>query len=264
MERRGPCWRVIAVAGVVFVSACSGSEAGVPVSDPVADVVAPADDGELFTERQGITAVDDDGQPVEPVTESLPPVAETGVPGIGSEDAFCRSWSTYAGSVSAIFLTWGLQPAPDAARLEVAASSAVSGAVDSMSDAYPPEIEPNRDVLILEVAGPVLRRSQRAVELLQDAGLSASQIDELGERWVAAITEQGIESETLSIDVPPASAEALESAALAFASELPPTFEDPTLDTTGFDISPTVDYAAANCPDQGTLAGNDVIDSGGS
>ena len=47
-------------------------------------------------------------------------------------------------------------------------------------------------------------------------------------------------------------------------AELPSLVEDPTLDTTEFDIGPSLGYITANCPDQGTLAGNDVIDSEGS
>ena len=264
MQRRRPRWRFIAVAGVVLVSACSGSEAGVSPADSVEDTAAPADEEELFTEREAVTAIDDDGQPVEPVTESLPPVAETGVPGIGSDDEFCRAWSTYAGSVQALSLAWALQTPEDAAVLEVSATAAVTQAVEDMATNLPDEIEANRQALTVDVPGPFLRRAERARRLLADAGLAETQIDALSEQWVAAITDQGIESETLSIDVPPASAEALNAASQVFAAELPSIVEDPTLDTTAFDIGPSLAYIGANCPDQGTLAGNDVIDAGGS
>lgn len=266
MERPRSVWWTIALTGVVISSACSGSESGVPEPDAAAapsEGSAPADDGELFTEREAVTAVDDDGQPVEPVTESLPPVAETGVPGIESDDAFCRSWSTYAGSVQALSLAWALQPPEAAAALEVAATAAVTAAVAGMADDLPAEIESNRQALTVDVPSPFLRRADRANDLLVEAGLDAAQIDELGDRWVTAITDQGIESETLSIDVPPDVAGALAAASQTLADELPSIVEDPTLDTTAFDIGPSLDYISANCPDQGTLAGNDVIDSGG-
>lgn len=234
-------------------------------SDPIdqtATTISEADE-DLFTQREQVTAIDDDGQPVEPVTESLVPVAETGVPGIDSDDSFCRSWSTYAGSFQALSLAWALQPPTDAARLEVAASSAISEAVDGMGAGLPTEIETNRQALTVDVPGPFLRRADRAAELLAEAGLDSAQIEALGDTWVAAVAEQGIETETLAIDVPADSADALSSAAGAFAAELPSIVEDPTLDTTEFDISPSLDYIATNCPDQATLAGNDVIDSGG-
>jgi hypothetical protein len=266
MERPRATWRVIAVAGVAFVSACSASETAesqADTTDSEENAVAAADDDELFTEREEVTAVDDEGQPVEPVTESLPPVAETGVPGIESEDAFCRAWSTYAGSVQAISLAWALQGPPEAARLEVAATAALTQAVEGMSDELPAEIEANRQALTADVPGPFLRRADRSRALLTEAGLGEDQIDALGRAWVAAITEQGVESETLFIEVAPDSATALDIASQAFADELPSVNEDPTLDTTEFDIGPSLDYISANCPDQGTLAGNDVIDSGG-
>lgn len=251
------------MAGVFAVSACSGSETAVSPADSVERPVAPTDDGAVFTEREGVTAVDDDGQPVEPVTESLPPVAETGVPGIESDDEFCRAWSTYAGSVQALSLAWALQTPQAAAVLEVSATAAVTQAVEDMATYLPDEIEANRQALTVDVPGPFLRRADRARRLLADAGLDESQIGALSEQWVTAITDQGIESETLSIDVAPASAEALSTASQVFAEELPSIVEDPSLDTTAFDIGPSLDYISANCPDQGTLAGNDVIDSAG-
>ena len=263
MQRRRVTWRVIAAVGISLLSACSASEATSPPSVPAESIGGPADDEDLFTEREGVTAIDDQGQPVEPVTESLPPVAETGVPGIDSDDVFCRSWSRYAGSVQALSLAWVLQPPADAARLEVAATAAVTEAVEGMATNLPDEIESNRQALTVDVPGPFLRRAERARELLADAGLSEEQIETLGGAWIDGITEQGIDSETLSIEVPSDSSNALDAAAQAFAAELPSIVEDPTLDTTAFDIGPSLDYISASCPDQGTLAGNDVIDSGG-
>ena len=246
----------------VLITGCSRSEDGVPQSDPVDGTVAPVDDGELFTERESVTAIDDDGQPVEPVIESLPPVAETGVPGIDSDDVFCRSWSTYAGSVQALALAWALQSPADAALLEVAATAAITQAIGGMADALPEAIESNRQALTVDVPGPFLRRADRARALLVDAGLGEDQIDTLGAAWVEAITAQGVESETLIIDVPPDSVAALDVASQTFADELPSVVEDPTLDTTAFDIGPSLEYISAECPDRGTLAGNDVVNSG--
>lgn len=274
MERCRVAWRVTAVAGVLVVSGCSAGDDALSDVDPVEQSVATTDAGELFTEVQGDDAGSDDDRAVEsvtesippvadplpPVTESLPPVAETGVPGIGSDDAFCRSWSVYAGSVQAISLAWALQPPQDAARLEVAATDALTDAVEGMANALPEEIESNRQALTVDVPGPFLRRAERANALLVDAGAEPEQIEELGNRWIIAITEQGVENENLSVDVPPDVQAALDAASETFADQLPSVSEDPTLDTTEFDIGPSLDYIAANCPDQATLAGNDVVD----
>ena len=93
----------------VLVTACAG--------DGDESVPAPSDvpvtaEGELFTEvgsdDSPTAAADPDA--MEPVIESIPPVAETGVPGIDCDDAFCRVWSRYAGSVQALSLAWAVQP----------------------------------------------------------------------------------------------------------------------------------------------------------
>lgn len=254
----------MAVLVVLAVSGCSGSGDGLSDVEPVEESVATTDAEQLFTEVQDEQPQPDDvpvdDQAAEPSTASLPPVAETGVPGIESDDDFCRSWSTYAGSVQAISLAWALQPPEDAARLEVAATAALSDAVRGMADTLPEEIEGNRQPLTVDVPGPFLRRAERANALLVDAGAEPAQIEQLGSSWIAAITEQGVQSENLSIDVAPDVQGVLDAAAEAFADELPSVTEDPTLDTTEFDIGPSLAYIAATCPDQATLAGNDVVD----
>jgi hypothetical protein len=54
----------------------------------------------------------------------------------------------------------------------------------------------------------------------------------------------------------------LSTAVEAFLDDVPSILEDPTLDTTEFDIAPSLDYIFENCPDRGTLAGNDVVQDG--
>ncbi len=250
---------------IVLISACSPSDGAGGADESGAPVVVAETDGDgVFTEADAGRG--EEGSVVsteEPVVESLPAVAETGVPGIESDDGFCRAWSTYAGSVQAISLAWAVQAPDDAARLEVAATAALAGAVAQMSDELPDEIESNREALTVDVPGPFLQRADRARALLAEAGLDDERIDALGEAWVAAITEQGLDTESLTVDVPADSVEALDTASRTFVAELPSVLEDPTLDTTEFDIGPSLDYISANCPDQGTLAGNDVVESGG-
>lgn len=270
VRRRRDTGRLIAVAAttaIILLAACSGSDGADGASDPDGGSVtaAPAED-EVFTEHDDVTVTDEEGRPddaIDAVVESLPAVAETGVPGIDSEDRFCRAWSTYAGTVQAISLAWALQPPGDAARLEVAATAALSQAVADMSAELPEAIESNRQALTVDVPGPFLRRADRGRTLLVDAGLGDDQIVALGASWVEAITEQGLDTDSLTVDVPADSVEALDSASQAFAAELPSVLEDPTLDTTEFDISPSLAYISDTCPDQGTLAGNDEVDSGG-
>lgn len=186
-------------------------------------------------------------------------VPETGVPGIDSDDVFCRSWSEYAGSFGALTYAWSAQLPVDAARLEVAASAALIGAVDTMAEVLPAEIESNRQDLTVDVPAPFLRRAERARELLVEAGLDDATIAALGAAWIAAITEAGLFADDLAIAIPDAAADELAAAADQFVAEFPQISEDPTLDTTEFDISPSLDYISVTCPDRGTLSGNDNI-----
>lgn len=268
MERRvATAQRVAGLVGVVAtLMACAGESDGSDPSPSVAGTVAPAPgDDELFTETDSgaspsEVSAESPVVSVDRITESIPPVAETGVPGIDSGDAFCRAWSEYAGSVQALSLAWAVQPAQDAAVLEVAATDAVSDAVAAMAAELPPEIEPNRDALTVDVPGPFLRRAERARQALVDEGVSAAAIEQLGDAWIEAVAAAGLEAEDVSVAVATELAPKLDAAAESFRRAVPSILEDPTLDTTEFDITPSLDYIFDNCPDRGTLAGNDVIE----
>jgi len=217
----------------------------------------PGDDGKLFTDADGDLLSGEAEAP--PVVVSLDPVVETGVPGIDSDDVFCRAWSRYAGSVQALSVAWFTQAPAQAATLEVAAGSALHAAVDDMAANLPAQIESNGQQLTVDVPGPLLRRADRSAEFLAAAGADAATIDLLGDAWLAAITEFGLDSDDLEIVVPDGAAEPLATAAAEFGAAVPSILEDPTLDTTEFDIFPSLDYIADNCPDQGTLSGNDNV-----
>ena len=246
---------VLLVSVPVMLAACSGSEAGestVASTAAVGDIDAVSDD-DVFGDA-------DDAPPESLVVVSYDPVAETGVPGIDSDDAFCRSWSEYAGSVQVISLSWLVQQPTQAAALEMAAGAALFAAVDGMSASLPSEIESNRQELTVDVPAPTLRRATRGTELLIEQGLTAEQIEELGATWLDAIRVAGLDDEGLTLDLESDVATAVAAAAEEFVAALPPFIDDPTLDTTAFDISPSLEYISNNCPDQGTLAGNDIIE----
>ncbi|MFT4656751.1 MAG: hypothetical protein ACJAXA_000878 [Candidatus Aldehydirespiratoraceae bacterium] len=107
-----------------------------------------------------------------------------------------------------------------------------------MAKHLPGQIESNRSALTIDVPRPFLRRAERARGFLVTAGADDAQIVALGEAL-------------------------LETAAAQMSDELPSVVEDPTLDTTAFDISPSLDYIFENCPDRATLAGNEVMSAGG-
>ena len=277
------------MALAVLATACAGDDGAAPAaSDPGGTVAttAPPTDGALFDEvgpsygePDAADASGDDGvaspSPVgstaadrreggagterTTVVESLPAVAETGVPGIESDDDLCRAWSEYAGSFAALAGAWQVLEPADAARLEVAASSALVQAVGGLAEHLPAELEGEREAFTVNVPGPMLRRAERAGSALEVAGLDAAGRARLGEAWLAAPADAGVDPTSIELDVGAADAGALDAAAAEFADDVPPMGLDPSLDTTEYDISASLAYVTAECPDQGTLAGNDDV-----
>jgi hypothetical protein len=251
----------LACAGSILVACAAGGDKSSTPSTEAAAVPAP-DDGDLFMESGSGESAAVIEQDAAPAVESIPPVPETGIPGIASGDAFCRAWSQYAGSVQALSLAWAVQPAAAAATLEVAASDAVTSAVAAMAAELPADIESNRDALTVDVPGPFLRRAERARQALADTGATDVEIELLGDAWIEAIAAAGLDAEDVTVVVVDDVEQKLSTAARTFLGDTPSILEDPTLDTTEFDITPSLDYIFENCPDRGTLAGNDVIESG--
>ena len=257
-------WTGLAVVAASIVACSDGDDGADPSSTAAAESEEAVDD-DVFTEVEAPAPDSDESsaptpEEAEPVVESIPPVPETGVPGLDSGDAFCRAWSQYAGSVQGLSLAWAVQPAVDAAVLEVAAGDAVTDAVAAMSADLPAEIESNRQALTVDVPGPFLRRAERARAALLDAGATEDDIAALGDAWLDALATFGVDAEDVALDLPADLADLADDAAAAFRADVPSILEDPTLNTTEFDIGPSLDYIFETCPDRGTLAGNDVID----
>ncbi|MGI9644907.1 MAG: hypothetical protein ACR2O6_06315, partial [Ilumatobacteraceae bacterium] len=80
-----------------------------------------------------------------------------------------------------------------------------------------------------------------------------------GEEWLAALAEGGVDDPDLVVVVDGVDEAAVGLAVDAFASALPPINEDPSL-ITDARVPMTEQFLLENCPDQGTLGGNDVID----
>jgi hypothetical protein len=194
------------------------------------------------------------------VTTVLPTVPEVGVPGIDSTDLFCRSWSEFAGSFQALALASTFATADLAAqRSEVVASGTVIAAVAGLDEHLPSELEDEREVLIDEFVGPMERRAVRASADLAVAGLTSEQVEQLSEVWLTALVIAGVDEPDIELNIPPDLAPAVEEAADSFSRSVPLIHEDPSLITDAA-IPLTEAYIVKNCPDQGTLGGNDVIE----
>ena len=195
-----------------------------------------------------------------PVDETIATVPEQAVPGIDSEDPFCRAWSEFAGSFQA--LTFASIEAADplaGARLEVVAAGAVVAAAQSLDDGFPDEIAEEREVFVGEVIGPFARRAARAVDELRSAGVDDDDVELLGAAWLTALVASDPAEPLIAVDVPAELEPAVDAATAAFAADVPTIADDPSLITRA-EAPATLGYLAEQCPDQGVLAGNDAID----
>jgi len=193
------------------------------------------------------------------IAEPIATVPEQGVPGIDSDDPFCRGWSEFAGSFQALTLASVAGADPIAgARLEVIAAGAVAAAVQTLDDGFPDSIIDERDVFVDDVIGPFARRAERAVDALRSVGVTAGDIELLGDAWLVALVEAGVDDPELVVVVPADLDPAVDAATVAFSANVPPIAADPSLITQA-DAPATFRYLAEQCPDQGTLAGNDAI-----
>jgi hypothetical protein len=189
--------------------------------------------------------------------DTLATVPEAGVPGLDSADPFCRAWSRFAGSFQALALASNLGSDPRAAlRLEVAASGAVTRAAADLAASLPPEVAGEREVFLDELLGPFTTRATEARDALLGAGLTPEAVDELGDLWLAAAAD-GAGDPDLVLVVPSDFQPAFDDAVADFS--VPSIAADQSL-VTDAAAPMTIAYIGANCPDQGILGGNDIID----
>lgn len=273
-----------ALAGSLAIVAVACSGGGDDVSDPTAETFETAvpteplftrttDDGgsAAASDAVDVTAAPDDSgsAPATTGAESAAPagsdppatpatVPDTGVPGIDSDDAFCRSWSEFAGSFQALAGAWAIGDQTEAARSEVSASDVILTATAALDEYLPPELEPER-AAVAALVEPLSRRSEAAREELSTAGIDEQGSESLGGAWLDALVAFGVDDPTIAIVVPAdVDAAAFAGAAAAFAAARPGITDDPSL-ITDVQIPLTEQYLVANCPDQGTLGGNDDV-----
>jgi len=244
-----------AAAVVLVVPACSGEETGAgdgtdPSTTPVPTI------GRVTVAESTTPTTEASAAP----TTSSPVVADTGVPGLDSADEFCRSWSEFAGTFQALALAASLARDPaDAARTEVAGSSTIVAAAAGLDEHLPDELEPEREALTAGLVGPMARRAAAAVDALNAAGLTDAEISALGEAWLGTLTTSGLDEPIEDVPLDPAVADRVDAAAASLAAARPSIVEDPAL-ITDASTPLTLAYLADHCPDQGILAGNDIVD----
>lgn len=195
-------------------------------------------------------------------TESTdPPVtpapADTGVPGLDSDDAFCAAWSRFGGSWQVAAAASAFGDPGDAARLEVIAAPTVAAAYDALFAAWPDELAVEREVVADEYFGAFQRRSAAALDQLVEAGAGHEEQVMLVDVWVEALAGRDPGNPVLSVEVPAELAPLVDDAAAAFAAARVPLTADPSMVITA-ETPLTDDFLVTACPDQGSLVGGEV------
>jgi len=243
------------LAGCLLAMGCSGSDGistaphaspSSPPSTPPAAVESTAPDAVPATT----------GSPTVTADATVP---DDPVPGLDSDDPFCRAWSEFAGSFQALALASSVGVEPEnAIRLEVAASGAVMRAAAHLDASLPVEVADERDTFVDVLLGPFTGRARAARESLITAGLTQERVDGLADLWLATLSEARSQDPDLVFDVPPEDQPAFDDAVASFSAAVVPIDEDPSL-VTDADVPQTLAYIAGACPDRGILAGNDTI-----
>jgi hypothetical protein len=259
-----------ALATLVLVGgACSGDDDDAAGSTNVTDAASAT--GPAATSPSPTTvsvhAPPATGGAADPATTgptAPPPTAgpaDTGVPGLDSEDAFCSAWSRFGGTWQLLVQAGAAADPAQVARLEVIASTVVQGAYDDVFTAWPAELESERDVVADAYFGAFQRRSADALTALQSAGATADDVAALAAAWDAALAQYD-PSTTVDVVVPPDLEPLIDQAATAFSEARVPLQQDPSMQITA--ETPLTDaFLATACPDEGWIVGQEVVDDGG-
>jgi hypothetical protein len=231
-------------------SSAAPPTAGVATVPPVP--TRPDDDSTASTDSTAATSSSAATAPA--TTESV--VAETGVPGLDADDAFCAAWSRFGGSFQVIAVNAAFGDGPSEA-LEVAASVTVTAAYAELGEQWPAEIADERESALEGALGPFARRLAVAADALVEAGATDADLDALDAAWVGALAERDPDDPVLQLDLAPDLRELVDAAAPAYVDEVGSWATDESL-ANDVEIPATNQYLADNCPDQGTLAGQEV------
>jgi hypothetical protein len=188
---------------------------------------------------------------------STPAPADTGVPGLDSDDAFCAAWSRFGGSWQVTLGAAAFGSAEESARLEVLASTVVGDAYEAIFRAWPAEVESEREVVADQFFGAFQRRSADALAALSAAGADEADLAELAALWVDALAARDPGNPVLAVDVPEELAGTVVAAVDGFTAQRPPFMADPSMVITA-STPLTDDYLLSACPDQGSIFGENI------
>lgn len=190
---------------------------------------------------------------------TFPTVPETGIPGLDSDDEFCAAWSRFGGSfqVVAVNAAFGDGSVVDRAFVEVAGGPTVALALDDMAAAWPDEIATEAGTALGDVFGPFATRVGAAEQALTSAGATSDDIEALTDAWLAFLAVRDPSEVAVVLDLDDRLTGLVVAAVPTYLTDVGTWDEDESL-VTEASIPMTEAYLAARCPDQGTLAGQEV------
>ena len=248
--------RLVVVAVLVLVAACSSGDDGAAETDAPgsgsAAESAPAAESGTDSPAGQVTL-----PPEAPATTMA--VAETGVPGLDSDDSFCAAWSRFGGSWQVLVQAGASLDPAEVARLEVVASALVEDAYNDVFAAWPAELETERDVVADGYFGAFRRRSDDAAFALSNAGATDDDRARLATAWADALERYDPAAPAVDVAVPDELGPLVDTAAGAFAQQRVPLPTDPTMVIT-VETPLTDEFLASACPDQGWIVGQDVVE----
>jgi hypothetical protein len=227
--------------------------------------VSGSGDAGTVTTGDGATGDDTTGDDTAPVSlVTTPPISvvdvpEVGVPGLDSDDAFCSSWSRFAGSFQVVAVTaaFGSGPPEELAALEVAAAPTVTSAYRDLLENWPDELADEADLVADDFLGPFARRLAAARTALGDVGADDDAVASIEAAWLDGLAQRDPSTPEFVVDLPDELWRVIDDAASAFAQQRVPFSQDPSL-VTDVQTPKTIEYLAVTCPDQGTLSGQEV------
>lgn len=182
-----------------------------------------------------------------------PPTIAEGIPGLDSDDAFCAAWSRFGGSFNVVapIAAFG----DDAWLAEVLAAPTMVESAAAMFENWPDELADVRHQAEVISFGPLIERMTRAQQRLIDAGATDAEIVVLRDAWALFLADYNPEDPGVEIQTDGTVDEMINAAVAATESAEQPFSSDPALIT---DPVPEFYDYLRNCPDQGTLAGQDI------
>ncbi len=197
-----------------------------------------------------------------PATSTTMAPDVTGIAGVDSEVPTCAGFAVVNGTFQllAVAAAFGASDAAGLARAEIVSAPAVVAAADALFATWPAELDDERAIAQDDLVGPIERRAERAVQALRDAGATDADLDALRGAWAEVLARQARDNPDVELPDLPAALRAVDDdAADAFAADVTPYAQDPSLLRAAVETPATDAWLAQRCPEVLAVAGGDAV-----